>query len=343
MKDLIVGDCHFGIKSNSLQWLETQLDFFKKQFIPELKSNKYDRVIFLGDIFDIRYAINQYIGYEVKILFRDLTSNFPNINFYIVAGNHDYYSPDINYLKYNAYNLIFGYEFLNIHSNLHIIHEDYLIKDNTVFAPWYSTENQERFEKMIKDIELQKPTLMYCHTDLATWPMDGRLDIKPEFLTVISGHIHNLQENESNKLFNIGSMFAINFNDVNTKKYFYSYDTEEQKFIEAFENTTTPRFIQFSNEDIFSLQNSDIENSHVRIFISSDNINKAAYIERLTEIKKNFEYKSLKIQTINSNVIENVEGVSLNTNITDFIENNIPDHLKEKYNYIKEIVNSDEK
>ncbi|MCH5167516.1 MAG: metallophosphoesterase family protein [Erysipelotrichales bacterium] len=341
MKDLIIGDCHFGIKSNSIQWLETQLDFFKKQIIPELERNNYNRVIFLGDIFDIRYAVNQYIGYEVKSLFRDLTSKFNNVAFYIVAGNHDYYSPDINYSKYNAYNLIFGYEFLSIHPNLHIIQNDYLIEDDTVFAPWYWTENIESFNKMIEDInniDGNKPSLMYCHTDLATWPIDGRLDLKPKDMTIISGHIHNIQKDEKNRLFNVGSMFAINFNDVNTKKYFYSYDTIEKKFLEAFENITTPKFIQFSNEDIFTLKNEDVENSHVRIFINSDNINKASYIERLTEIKKNFEYKSLKIQTINTNIIENVEGVNINTNITDFIEQNIPEHLKNKYNFIKDKV-----
>ena len=342
MKDLIIGDCHFGIKNNSTQWLEYQIKFFKEQFIPELSKNSYDRVIFLGDIFDIRYAINQYIGYEVKWMFREFSDKFPDVSFYIVAGNHDYYSPDKDYSKYNAYNLLFGYEFTSIHKNIKIIQDEYFIEDKTVFAPWYATENSENFKAMIDKInsmpENERPNIMYCHSDLATWPIDGRLEIKPKDMFIISGHIHNMQQDSNNNLYNIGSMFPINFSDVDTKKYFYCFDTDEMKFKEAFENVTTPRFIQFNNEEIFILQPNDLSNSYVRIFISSENINKAKYIERLTEIKKTFDYISIKIQTINQNILDNLENVEINSNITDFIHSNIPENLLNKYEYVKNIV-----
>ena len=338
MVDLVVGDCHFGIKNNSIQWLEYQLDFFNKQFIPELENKKYDRVVFLGDIFDIRYAINQYIGYEVKSMFRQLCNKFEDVNFYIVAGNHDYYSPDINYSQYNAYNLIFGEEFLDKYKNLKIIQDNYLIEDNTLFAPWYWTENSENFNKLMNNISDKDIRLMYCHSDLSTWDLDNRLLKKPKDLTILSGHIHNVQQDHTNKLYNVGSMFSINFSDVNTKKYFYSYDVDNNKFIEAFENVTTPKFIQFNNEDIFTLTNDDVKNSYVRIFINSDNINKASYIERLSEIKKNFDYLYLKIQTVNTNIIDELESTNISSNISDYIDNNIPDNLKVKYEYIKKLV-----
>ena len=68
MRELVIGDVHFGIKTNSVTWLETQLEFFNKQVIPAIKEKHINRVIFLGDIFDIRYAVNQQVGIEVKSL-----------------------------------------------------------------------------------------------------------------------------------------------------------------------------------------------------------------------------------------------------------------------------------
>ena len=58
MKELLIGDMHFGIKTNSTYWLDTQIDFFEKQIFDTIDKNPdLDRVVFLGDLFDIRYSI----------------------------------------------------------------------------------------------------------------------------------------------------------------------------------------------------------------------------------------------------------------------------------------------
>ena len=55
MRQLLIGDCHFGISSNSITWLENQLKFFNTQIVDILDNKNIDRVTFLGDLFDIRY------------------------------------------------------------------------------------------------------------------------------------------------------------------------------------------------------------------------------------------------------------------------------------------------
>ena len=65
MRDLIIGDMHIGIKNNSVSWLEAHLDFFDKQIFETIRTQNIDRVIFLGDLSDIRYSINQQIGIEL--------------------------------------------------------------------------------------------------------------------------------------------------------------------------------------------------------------------------------------------------------------------------------------
>ena len=149
MKDLVIGDIHFGIKTNNPIWLKHQVSFFEKQIFPIIKKNNYDRVIFLGDVFDIRYSINTQVGMEVKNLIRHMSKTFGEVEFYFIAGNHDYYCPQIEFEKDNAYNLLFGEEFVLIHKNVHFITENYIRIDDTLFLPWYWTENDGRWNEVM--------------------------------------------------------------------------------------------------------------------------------------------------------------------------------------------------
>lgn len=344
MKDLIIGDCHFGVKTNSAFWLEQQLKLFNNEIMTILSEHDFSRVIFLGDLFDIRYAINQQVGYDVKKLVRDLSNRFPDIAFYFVAGNHDYYSPDIKYESYNAYNLVFGYEFEEIHGNVHFIHDNYLYEDFTLFAPWYWTEDEERFKRMMKDLEGEEIKVMYCHSDLPTW-FDGTraTTIKKFDCHIISGHIHYIQTNEAYKMYNVGAAMPLDFNDVNQERMVYMFETDTQKFEGHFVNDVTPRFVQFRDEEIFKMKPEDTKNNYVRLYISSDNVNKALYIEKLSEIKKNYEYVMMKVVTVETN-FESAEfgGKEFETNIDEYIEANIPEYLKPKYDRVKEIITNTE-
>ena len=120
MRELVIGDLHFGIKTNSTTWLEQQIDFFKNQIIPASRK-RIDRIIFLGDVFDIRYAINQQVGIEVKKLVRQLAKEFSG-EIIFIAGNHDFYSPLEEFIEYNAYQLIFGDEFIKCYPNVKFIY-----------------------------------------------------------------------------------------------------------------------------------------------------------------------------------------------------------------------------
>ena len=89
MRDLIIGDMHIGIKNNSISWLESQLEFFDKQIFDIIENKNIERVIFLGDLSDIRYSINQQVGIELKNLIRTLSNKYPSKEFFFIAGNPD--------------------------------------------------------------------------------------------------------------------------------------------------------------------------------------------------------------------------------------------------------------
>jgi len=334
MRTLTIGDCHFGCKNNSLTWLESQLKFFREQIFPALETKDVSRCILLGDVFDIRYSINQQIGIEVKKLFREMLNKFKDIEFVILAGNHDYYSPLEEFSEYNSYNLVFGDEFMDVHKNLKLITQDpWLDSYGNLFLPWYWTENTDHFDEILYNYDFSRDIkAIYCHADLTTWPgaRIGSLRGKPVF----SGHIHNIVDDELGNLHNLGAALALTFNDVNQERYIYII--EDYKVVEKIQNVTTPRFIRIYNEQIFDPDPKLFKNSFVQLCISTSNINKVKYVEQIKFLKNEYVNSNIRLHIIDDDTnIETLNVEGFNTNISEYIEENIPDHLEEKYIYIK--------
>lgn len=333
MKDLVIGDIHFGIKTNSVSWLTQQLRFVNEEIIPRIDD--HDRVIFLGDLFDVRYSTNTQVGCEVKKLIRDMVSSHKNIDFYIIAGNHDYYSPIVDFEKYNVYELLFGEEFVNAHKNLHIVSLLPLLDNRTLMLPWYFSEDETRYETVMKEYK-GKFDIIYCHTDCEHWSAD-KASLKGDAV-VYSGHIHYPYVNEELKLYNIGAACAFTFNDVNSQRYIYTID--DGRIVASYENNVTPKFHRYYNERIFTLNGSDLENAYTQLYISKDNINKAKYIEQIKNIKTTYTDCSIKTVIVDESVQDIINGVSLNANIQDYIKHNMPEHLKGKYELLNKKLNS---
>ena len=148
MRELVIGDMHFGIKSNSVEWLNKQCELLNTQVTKIIKEGNIERIVFLGDVFDVRYSINQQVASEVKECIRNLALLCASKNMYIVfvAGNHDYYSPLEEAARYNAYETVFGSEFTKVHPNVYFVTKDPLLKDDSLFLPWYWTENTDHFD-----------------------------------------------------------------------------------------------------------------------------------------------------------------------------------------------------
>lgn len=333
MRQLLIGDCHFGTSSNSVVWLENQLKFFSTQFIEVLDSKEVDRIVFLGDLTDIRYSINQQVGIELKNLIRMLSNKYPTKEFFFIAGNHDYYSPLEEFHEYNSYELMFGEEFIQAHPNIRIVNnEPYYDNDGNLYLPWYYTENFQHFSDLLYSINVKELKNIFCHDDLMKWDY-SRTSLLSD-AKVWSGHIHNSREFENPNLMQVGSMFSFNFSDVNTIKYMYLINGND--LVEKIENTVTPRFKRFFNEEIFGLTEEEFENAYVQLCIYNTNINKIKYIERIKFIKSNYAQYNVRIQIIDNSMGETLELSYFNANIDNYIQENIPEHLTDKYEIVKD-------
>ena len=91
----VLGDLHFGVRSNSMEWLQIQKDFFEQQFIPTLK--KYvkpgDVLVQVGDTFDNRQSINIKVLNYAMDLFERLGEILPD---HVICGNHDIWAKKTN-------------------------------------------------------------------------------------------------------------------------------------------------------------------------------------------------------------------------------------------------------
>ena len=338
MRKLVIGDIHFGVKSNSLFWLETQLELFDKQIFDIIENKNIDQVIFLGDVSDIRYSINQQIGIEIRDLFRKMLDKFSDKQFIICAGNHDYYSPLEEFASYNSYELIFGEEFLLVHKNLIIVNQDpYITEDGALFLPWYWTENDNHIDEILYNYDFNDEVKeIFCHTDLSQWP--GARIAAFKGTPIYSGHIHFCYEDTMANLFNLGSACAFTFNDVNMDKYVYIL--EDYKIVKKIKNVTTPSFKRLYNEEIFNVTDDMFNNSYVQLCISSNNINKAKYVEQIKELKNTYVDSNIRLHTIDEDTdMTTLSVATFNTNIETYIEDNIPEYLDEKYQIIKDKIN----
>ena len=334
MRSLLVGDLHIGIKSNSITWLENQIKFFKDQIIESIRTKNVDQAIFLGDIHDIRFSINQQIGYELKSIITEMVSEFPDKKFIFVAGNHDYFTPLEEYDKYNIYTVLFGEEYTRVHKNVQFIWEaPYLDDFGYLYLPWYWTENPLHFDEILYQYNFSKDIkAIFCHTDLSIWP--GARIASLQGVPVYSGHIHNIYEDKLCNLHNIGAALPLTFNDVNDARYIYVL--EDFDIVEKIENVTTPRFNRIYNEEIFEDRPELYQNSYMQLCISSNNINTAKYIDQIKFLKSQYVNANIRIHIIDDTVnLKTLEVDGFDININNYIEDNIPEYLDTKYNKIK--------
>ena len=334
---IVFGDTHMGAHQNSLSWLQHQLNFFEKQFIPYLEqlknqdTSKNINLIHLGDVYDIRTSLNGVIVEETKKLFKKL-SGLCN-QFLIISGNHDHYYNE----KANPCNI--DLTLSNISDNIKIfsdanIHVEFLDNKNEIgiFIPWFAMledSNLIHLQQLIQKFSSNKDSRIkvFCHTNLSdtTNPIIQWLS-KQNHIEVYSGHMHNpvLSTSLPKHFHNMGSCFYFNFNDT-TPRFFYNITTGQ-----SFQNTTSPRYHNLNESNIDS----------IKLFSPIDYINLYVSAEYLESNYK--KIKELRIVYPNINIIPNsytqdisVESYNLQQfskqNMLQYITQYIPTHLQDLY------------
>jgi predicted phosphodiesterase len=312
MQRVLITDTHFGIKQNSIGWLESQMEFLDKQVIPYLKSQKGPvRFIHMGDVFDSRSSISPLIAKRVRDKFLEIRSLVEE--FIIVAGNHDFYSPNSDDI--DSLSLIFK------DCDIRLVIKEYYHDNDDLFIPWYQYKDTQLVESLIKQYN---PKNLYTHADIF-----GE-DYKRLNVRVFSGHIHIPFINKDEKLYNIGSCYSINFADANSKRGFYVLENDEVNMIA---NDVSISFHKLYNEDIFDIKGR--KSDYYEFYIDQNNLQKTRYTERISDLVKTYK-NAWVIPIIQNSTSSDVELTTYD--ILSVCREMVPEHLKDKLKIIEERV-----
>lgn len=312
---VMISDIHFGVRNNSLEWIENIKNYFYNFFIPYLKklSNKKVSLIINGDVFDNRQSLDINVLTTVLEIFNSILEINKEMVIYIVAGNHDSYRKKENDIT----SLAIFEQF----DRIEVIQKPtYITMFNgtkLLFVPWSGDMEQQNEAVNNNDADF-----IFMHNDIKSGYYDNNRPIlNGVSVTTInnkkiySGHIH--KRYDSDKFTYIGSPYHLRRSDIGNTKGIYSliYNKDNNKWEEVFTyNDYSPIFIRVKIEDILEKNIEELKNifynNYVDIVIKK-NVCKYLNKQKLLEALSCLKYKKISI------IVENDEVVMIDNIITD--------------------------
>jgi len=231
MKICVLGDTHFGMRGDSLDFHKYIDKFYTNTLFPYLKENGITTVVQLGDLFDRRKFINFNSLYLARQYFFDkLAEN--NITFITFLGNHDVAFK--NTLQVNSSQLLLnGYDNITVLDTFTTMQFDGIDVD---LVPWICDDNEVEITQKLKD---SKSQIVFGHFEIAGFEMDrGNVchegidkSIFNKYDIVLSGHFHH--RSDDGHIYYVGTPYEMTWSDYNDPRGFVIFDTQtrEQEFV----------------------------------------------------------------------------------------------------------------
>lgn len=234
MKLIILGDTHFGVRGDSLDFHNYYKKFYDKIFFPYLLENKITDVFQLGDLFDRRKFINyNSLFLSKKYFFDKLKEN--GITLHTLLGNHDIFYK--NTLEVNSPELLLQeYDNIKLYNNFATADFESAKID---IVPWLCDDNQTQIFDFMKN---STADICLGHFEIDGFEMDrgnihqGGLDRKQlsKYDIVLSGHFHH--KSSADNILYVGTPYEMTWTDYNDPKGFHVFDTETRD-LEFVQNT----------------------------------------------------------------------------------------------------------
>lgn len=224
-KIAIITDTHFGVRSDSLLFLNHQKKFLDDIFFPILEQYNVETVVHLGDLVDRRKYINYITSYRLR---KDFLNKLKKYDCHFIAGNHDVFHKNTN--KFNCYlQLVEGlYPY-------HVYIEPREIEIEGVriaVLPWINNENQDLAYQLLSDTQAD---LCFGHLEINGFEMNRGVkcehgmgdSVFSKFQYVFSGHFH--QKSDKGNIFYLGAPYQMTWADYNCDRGFHLFDLETRE------------------------------------------------------------------------------------------------------------------
>jgi predicted phosphodiesterase len=230
MKIALLGDTHWGVRNDSLDFLDYFERFFYSVFFPELKKRGITRVVQLGDIVDRRKFISYITLNRMRKFFAE--SKEHDVEWDILIGNHD--TPykntnDINSMR-ELFSRVDGAEdFIRFYSDPTEIQID---GTDILMLPWINSSNHDTSMEMIAKTKAQ---IAFGHLEIKDFEMYRGMpshegmdpSILDKFEVVVSGHFHHMSK-RGNILY-AGTPYEMTWSDWDDPRGFHVFDTESRE------------------------------------------------------------------------------------------------------------------
>jgi DNA repair exonuclease SbcCD nuclease subunit len=224
MKIAILGDCHFGVRGDSIAFHNHYRKFYLETFFPYLVQNGITTIFQLGDLFDRRKYISfQSLALCRRYFFDQLVKH--DIQCHVLLGNHDIFFK--NTLEVNSPDLL-----LRDYKDHVFLYDKPTQWQSVDVIPWICKDNELEIMDFIK-----RSTNEVCfgHFELAGFEMDrGNIchegmdaSALSKYDLVLSGHFHHKSTNGS--IVYVGTPSEHTWADYNDERGFHILDTETRE------------------------------------------------------------------------------------------------------------------
>lgn len=220
MKLAILGDTHFGMRSDSVAFQDYAEHFYSTVFFPYLVEHGIKTIIQVGDFFDRRKYIN-FLTYKKTLdCFIKRLEEF-DIQLLVFVGNHDTYFKNTN--DVNSVDLL-----LRRFPNVQIIDKPSVVFDKICLIPWIADDT---YYDTLDFINNTKASICMGHFDIVGFsmykgmPSQEGLDrsVFDKFDLTLSGHYHH--RSKQGNIVYVGTPMQITWQDYNDPKGFHILDT----------------------------------------------------------------------------------------------------------------------
>lgn len=280
MKFAILGDTHFGVRNDSINFHKYFEKFYRDVFFPYCEQNDIKLVFQLGDLFDRRKFINFNSLSECKRYFFDELED-RGIQLITLLGNHDIYWKES--LQVSSSGLILG-EYNNI-----LLIKDaftYTIDGTTIdIIPWICKENEK---EVFEFIDNSKSDLCFGHFEIAGFPMYRGMtaeeglshDMFAKYERVLSGHYHTRSKAENIEY--IGTPYEMTWQDAYDPRGFSVFDTESRELDFVQNPFTIHTKLIYDDRDVI-IGERDLKDKYVKVVVINKT-NLFAFDQYITEI-----------------------------------------------------------
>lgn len=228
----ILGDTHFGVRSDSRTFIDFYKKFYGEVFFPYIIEKGIKDIYQLGDLFDRRKYINFLTLEEARAYFFDkLKEN--DIHLHVLIGNHDIFWRDS--LSVNSPNLL-----LKDYSNITIYENPCTINmhgEDVDIVPWICKENEDEIFQFMKN---SKSSICLGHFEITGFQMYKGVeshegispDIFKKYSHVFSGHYHH--RSSKGNITYVGTPYEHTWADYEDPRGFHIFDpnTKALEFVQ---------------------------------------------------------------------------------------------------------------